>query len=223
MKTVSLSGSPRENVGKKDAKKLRKEGFVPCVIYGGENQIHFSMDERNFNKFLFTPETFLISIEIEGKEYQTILQDIQYHPVTDKVLHADFLLVSDNKPVKLYIPVNLIGTAPGVVSGGVLKRKKRKIRVMGLIKDMPDFIDIDISELNIGDTILIGDLSLDNITMLHQDRELVVGVGVTRMAALAEDEEEEEEGEEGAEGEGGEGAEGGEAKPEGGDAEKPAE
>ena len=218
MKTVSLSGSSRGNVGKKDAKRLRKDGQVPCVLYGGEDQIHFSMDDRNFTKILFTPDVFVIKIELDGNEYDTILQDIQYHPVTDKVLHADFLLVFPDKPIKVSIPVRLKGTPPGVEKGGRIVQKLRKLGVLGLIKDMPEFFEIDISELEIGNSVKIMDLNLDNLTLLDRPTEFIVGVKVTRIA-VDEEEEEEEEGEEGEEGEGGEGA----AEGEGGDAAKPAE
>ena len=208
MKTVSMSGSPRENVGKKDAKRLRKEGQIPCVIYGGEEQIHFSMDDRNFIKVLFTPEVFIFKIEINGKEYDTILQDIQYHPVTDKVLHADFLLIFHDKPVKIAVPIKLEGTPPGVMKGGRIIHKMRKLGVMGLIKDLPEFITVDISHLDIGNTVKVSDLKFDKLTFLDIPSEMVVAVKVTRIAV--EEEEEEEEGEEG---ESGEGAEGDDAKP----------
>ncbi len=222
MKTVSMSGSQRGNVGKKDAKKLRKEGQVPCVLYGGKEQIHFSMDERNFSKILFTPEVFVIKIDLDGTEYETILQDIQYHPVTDKILHADFLLVFPDKPMKVSIPVKLMGTPPGVIKGGRIVQKLRKLRVLGLIKDLPDFLEVDISMLEIGSTVKISDLSYDNLALIDIPSEMVVAVKVTRIAV---DEEEEEE--EGEEGEGGEGAAEGEgAKPaegEGSEGAKPAE
>ena len=113
MKKVSMSGSLRENVGKKDAKKHRREGNIPCVIYGGEKQIHFVTNEIKFDKVIFTPEVYLITIEIDGKEYLTILQDVQYHPVTDKVLHADFLELADGKTISIGIPVRLTGSAAG--------------------------------------------------------------------------------------------------------------
>jgi large subunit ribosomal protein L25 len=111
MKTVSLSGSPRENVGKKDAKALRKQGLVPCVIYGGKEQIHFSLDERLFQNIVFTPEACFVEVELAGKKHYTILQDVQYHPVSDKILHADFLEMTEGKPVKLNIPLRLEGTS----------------------------------------------------------------------------------------------------------------
>ena len=219
MKQVSLSGSSRGNVGKKDAKKLRKDGQVPCVIYGGDDQIHFSMDERNFKKLIFTPDVYLVKIDVNGTEYSTVLQDVQYHPVTDKVLHADFLLVFPDKPIKVSIPVRLKGTPPGVEKGGRIVQKLRKLGVLGLIKDMPEFFEVDISELEIGNSVKIMDLNFDNLTLLDRPTEFIVGVKVTRIAV--DEEEEEEEGEEGEEGEGGEGAK--PAEGEGGGDAKPAE
>ncbi|HSG68395.1 MAG TPA: 50S ribosomal protein L25, partial [Bacteroidales bacterium] len=121
MKTVSLSGSPRENVGKKDAKSLRKQGLVPCVIYGGEKQVHFFLDERDFTKLLFTPETNVVHLKVGDVEYSTLLQDVQYHPVSDKVLHADFLEFDDTKTVKVAIPVKTAGVSTGVLKGGSMK------------------------------------------------------------------------------------------------------
>ena len=143
MQTVSLSGSPRENVGKKDAKALRQKGLVPCVLYGGEKQVHFVLDERDFAKIVYTPETYLVKITLDGEEIETLLQDIQYHPVTDKILHADFLEVFTDKPIRVAIPVHAVGDAPGVMKGGSLNLILRKLVVRGFAKDIPDGIDID--------------------------------------------------------------------------------
>lgn len=216
MQSVSLSGSPRENVGKKDAKAIRDKGHVPCVLYGGEKQIHFSLDERDFAKIVYTPETYLVKITLDGEEIETLLQDIQYHPVSDKILHADFLEVFTDKPIRVSIPVHPVGTAPGVTKGGSLNLILRKVMVRGYAKDVPDGVDIDISDLDIGDSIRIRDLKVDKLTFLDAPGTVVLSVKVTRMAATAEEEEEDEEGEEGEEGaEGGEG-EGGEKPSEGG-------
>ena len=225
MKTVSLSGSPRENVGKKDAKELRQKGLVPCVLYGGEQQIHFFLDERDFAKIVYTPETYLVKITLRGQEIETLLQDIQYHPVTDKILHADFLEVFTDKPIRVAIPVHPVGSSPGVLKGGSLNLILRKLVVRGFAKDIPDGIDIDISDLDIGDSVRIRDLKVDKLTFIDSGHTVVLSVKVTRMAVTAEEDEEDEEGEEGEEGEGVEGgeksAEGGEKPAEGGD--KPAE
>ena len=197
MKSVSLSGSLRENVGKKDAKKSRKEGKIPCVIYGGESQIHFTLPELAVDKIIFTPEVFILNITIDGKEYQTILQDIQYHPVTDKVLHVDFLEITKGKEVVVGIPVKFIGVAPGIIKGGKLQVKYRKLRVKGLIDNMPEFIELDISKLDIGNSIKVRDLSLDNLQVVETSNAVVVQVKISR--GITEEEEENEEGEEGEE------------------------
>ena len=200
MKTVSLSGSLRESVGKKDAKKQRREGSVPCVIYGGDEQIHFAVKDLDFGKLIFTTDIYLVNLSLDGKEYQAILQDVQFHPVTDKILHADFLQVTEDKAVVIGIPVVFEGNVPGVMAGGRLIKKMRKVIVKGLTKDMPDFITVDMSELNIGQSVKIKDLTLDNlVTMGHPNAVLVL----VKTARGVEEEEldEDEEGEEGEEGE----------------------
>ncbi|OYT16281.1 MAG: 50S ribosomal protein L25/general stress protein Ctc [Bacteroidetes bacterium 4572_77] len=201
MKRVSISGSPRENVGKKDAKRLRREGNVICVLYGGEEQKHFTIENNAFNKLIFTPEVFVIDIEIDGTTYPAILQETQYHPVSDITLHADFLLLKDDKPVTIELPIKLEGTAPGVIKGGILNKKLRTIPVRGLVDDMPDSFVIDISELEINNNIKVGDLDYGKLTAQLPDRLLVVGVKTARGADEdEEDEDEEGEGEEGEEG-----------------------
>jgi len=207
MKQVSLSGSLRENVGKKDAKKLRREFKVPCVMYGGKEQVHFLTDEKLFSKIIFTPEVYIIKLTIDGKEYNTIIQDMQYHPVTDRILHVDFLEVSEDKPITISVPVKLVGSAEGVLKGGRLIKKARKLRLSALLKDLPDFIEINISDLDIGDSIKISDLHRDNIEFLDAARNVVVGVRTARIIIEEVEEEELEEGAEGAE-EGAEGEEG---------------
>jgi len=208
MKTVSLSGSLRESVGKKDAKKLRREFKVPCVMYGGKEQVHFLTDEKLFSKLIFTPHVFIVNLNIDGNEHNTIIQDLQYHPVTDRILHADFLKVSDDKLITIAVPVKLTGAPKGVLKGGRLIKKARKLKISALLKDLPDEIEINISDLDIGDSVKISDLSRDNINFLDAARNVVVGVRSARAVVEAV--------EEGAE----QAAEGG---AEGADAEKPAE
>ncbi len=177
MKTVSLSGSLRESVGKKDAKKHRKEGKVPCVLYGGKEQIHFITEEKNFKPILFTPNVYIVDLNIGDKKFMAVLQDIQYHPVGDNILHADFLQVLPEKPVTISIPVAFTGVAPGVLSGGSLKKKIRKIKVKALVEDLPDQLVIDISKLKIGDSIRIADVANDKLTFLDNPNSMIVGVG----------------------------------------------
>lgn len=202
MNTVSLSGSLRGNVGKKDAKAQRKLGKVPCVIYGGSEQKHFTLDQKEFKKIIFTPEVSIVKLTLGEKNYECILQDVQYHPVTDKVLHADFLELQAGKPVTVALPVELKGTAPGVVKGGKLRLKLRKLRVSGIINIMPEHIVLDISKLDIGRSIKVRDIAHADLNFLDPGNQVVVAVVAVRGISA-----EEEEGEEGAEGETAEGGE----------------
>jgi large subunit ribosomal protein L25 len=197
MKTVKLSGSPRENVGKKDAKAQRKAGRVPCVLYGGIEQVHFSLEERQFTPVVFTPDAMFLEIELGDKMYRAILQDIQYHPVTDKILHADFLALHDDKEVTLNIPVKTTGTSKGVLRGGKLIKRLRKLPVRALPANMPESITLDITKLDIGNAIKIKDISITDVTILSNPFNTVVSVKTARGAAGADEDTEEgaEEGE----------------------------
>ena len=191
MKTVSLSGSLRENVGKKDTKALRKAEMVPCVMYGsGIDQVHYATSEKSFKKILFTPETYIIDFDINGKTYKTILQDVQYHPVTDKVLHADFLVVTEDKPITVVLPVALQGSAVGVMRGGKPKMGVKKVKVCGLIKDLPDYINVNISNVNINGAIKVKDLNIENVTPVTPDYTVIFAVNMARGASISTDEEE---------------------------------
>lgn len=181
MKVVSMSGSPRESVGKKDAKKMRNDGKVPCVLYGGKEQVHFVTDETTFKKIVYTPEVCTVKINVDGKEFEAILQDIQYHPVSDKILHADFMEIFPDKMVTIHIPVKLTGSAPGVLKGGKLHHKIRKLKIKALAANLPDDFTLDISNLEINDSIKVSDLSYPNITLLDPPTAVVVGVRVTRV------------------------------------------
>ncbi len=180
MKTVSLSGSLRENVGKKDAKAQRAAGKVPCVIYGGKQQIHFSTEEINFKPILFTPSSFIINVNVNGTEHLTILQDVQSHPVTDRILHVDFLEVDEKKPVVIAVPIKITGTSPGVLKGGKLVKKFRKLKVKALLANLPDEIEINISDLDVNQSIKIGDLKMDNVEFLDLKGAVIVSVQATR-------------------------------------------
>ena len=191
MKTVSLSGSLRENVGKKDAKALRRAEMVPCVMYGaGQEQIHFATEAKNFKKILFTPECYIINFTINGKTYSTMLQEAQYHPVTDAVMHADFLIVNENNPITVVLPIALEGTPAGVMRGGKMKQGIKKIKVSGLIKDLPDYVRINISSLNINEAIKVKDLAIENVTPITPGYTVIVAVNTAR-GVVAEEETEE--------------------------------
>ncbi len=181
MKTVSLSGSLRENVGKKDAKKHRKEGNVPCVMYGGKEQVHFVASDKAFRKLIFTPEVYIFSLDIAGKTYNTIIQEIQYHPVSDNILHIDFLEVLPEKPVSIGVPVKVTGTAPGVLKGGKLILKTRKLKIQALLQYLPDDITVSIDPLDIGDSIKVKDLVHENITFLDPPNTVVITVRTARV------------------------------------------
>lgn len=209
MKTVSMSGSLRENVGKKDAKKMRNGGFVPSVIYGGETQMHLAIPLSDFRHLIFSPDIAFVEINVDGKVYRAILQDIQYHPVTDNILHADFLELVDGKPIVMGVPIKTTGTAPGILEGGRLIMKIRKLKVKALPEHMPELLTIDISELNIGGGVQVKEVEIENGVALDAPNAVIVAVRVTRVAVTADDLEEGEEGAEGSEGEeGAEGAEG---------------
>jgi large subunit ribosomal protein L25 len=198
MKTVSLSGSPRENVGKKGANTLRKQGCIPAVVYGGKEQLHFSILENEAKKLVFTPNVYLIEIDVNGKKFKAILQETQVHPVTDRILHLDFLEINENSPFKLNLPVRLEGFSKGVRNGGNLSQNFRTLKVMGLLKDMPDAVKIDITPLKIGEKIRVLDLNIPGLKFSDPENAVVVGVLTAR--AVIEEEEEEEESAEGAEG-----------------------
>ncbi|MBA3683505.1 MAG: 50S ribosomal protein L25 [Bacteroidetes bacterium] len=186
MKTVSLSGSLRANVGKVDATAVRAKGHVPCVIYGAGEQIHFSADTRDFKNIIFTPDTNLVEVNVDGKKYLTVLQEAQYHKINDKLIHADFLAVSTDKPVSVYLPVKAIGQSEGVKAGGKMTIKLRKLKVKGLISKLPASIDLNIDKLTIGKSISVGDINVDGITVLHPKNISVISVETTR-AVVAEE------------------------------------
>ena len=204
MKSITIKGSKRESVGKVSTKALRNAGKVPCVLYGGDQAMHFSADELSFSKLVYTPNVYTASIELEnGDKFKAILKDIQFHPVTDKILHVDFYQLSEDKEVTMDIPVRLIGNSPGVMLGGNLRNPYRTLRVRAIPSNLPDFINADISTLNIGDKLSVAELkALGDFTILHPENTIVAQVRVSRLAVSAEgeDEEDEEEGTEGAEG-----------------------
>ncbi|MCL2041932.1 MAG: 50S ribosomal protein L25 [Bacteroidales bacterium] len=193
MKTVLLSGSPRENVGKKDAKKLRKEGLVPCVIYGGKDQQFFFVKEKDLVKILYSPEVYAIELDIAGTKRTATIKELQFHPVKDVPMHVDFLEVVEGKPVVVSLPVSIVGTSPGVLRGGKLQKKLRRLAVKGLINDIPDKITVDISPLDIGSSIRVKDIKVENLTLLDTESSVVVGVQTARGAVAAAAEEEENE------------------------------
>jgi len=187
MKSITIKGSKRESVGKVATKALRNAGMVPCVIYGGENPIHFSAEEKAFKNLVYTPNVYTATIDVDGKKIPTILQDIQFHPVTDKIIHVDFYQLFDDKEITMKIPVRLVGTSPGVLNGGSLRFTNRKLKVKALPSNLPDFVTADISELRIGSKLLISSLFNDAYTFMHPDNTVVVQVRTSRNATEEEE------------------------------------
>jgi len=203
MKKAQLSGSLRANVGKKDAKAVRNAGNVPCVLYGSGEQVHFSVRSVDMEKLIFSPDVYQIEIDLDGTKKMAIIQDKQMHPVTDKPRHVDFLELSDDKPVKVSLPVRTTGAAIGVMNGGKLRIPNRSLRVLALPADLPEAITVDITKLKIGQSVRIKGLEVPNVTFLEPADAVVVGVKMARGAANADEDEEGEDGEEGASEEGG--------------------
>jgi large subunit ribosomal protein L25 len=178
-----MSGSRRESVGKKDAKLNRRTGKIPCVLYGGKEQIHFTVDEKSFDELIFTPHVYITRLDIDGQQFDAILQDVQYHPVTDLVLHADFMELKPGRKVTVALPLQMNGVAKGVLQGGKLMKKKRNLRVHGLPEFIPEHIDVDITELNVGQSIRVENITLDNLQLMDSPRDVVVTVASTRASA----------------------------------------
>ncbi|MGB2761064.1 MULTISPECIES: 50S ribosomal protein L25/general stress protein Ctc [Maribacter] len=202
MKSITIKGSERESVGKKATKALRNAGKVPCVVYGGDKPLHFSAEELAFRDLVYTPNAHTVAIELDGgASLKAVMQDIQFHPVTDAIIHIDFYQLFDDKMVTMDIPVRLQGNSPGVRNGGRLLFRKRKLSIKALPAKLPDFFDIDISKLKIGQNISVSSLLNDDFTILHPESQVVVQVKTARTAVVVDDEDEDgEEGAEGAEG-----------------------
>ncbi len=198
MKSLKIEGHLRENLGKKDAKRLRKEELVPAVLYGKEKLIHFTVPFSELRPLVYTPNVYLIDLTIDGQVHKAMIQDIQWHSVEEEMLHIDFLDIESDKPVKIGVPVKVTGLAKGIKAGGKLKMNLRKLRVKALAENLPDAIEIDVTKLGIGDSIKVSQLQRDNLEFLDNKSNLVVGVISTRAAkstgAVVEEEEEEESG-----------------------------
>ncbi len=190
MKSITINGSQRESVGKKATKALRNAGKVPCVLYGGDKPVHFSAEAKSFKPLVFTPDVFTATIELDGKKYNAVLQDIQFHPVNDSIMHVDFYQLFDDKMVTMEIPVKLTGTSPGVLNGGSLRFTNRKLKIKALPGNLPDFLTADISSLKIGNKLFISSLFNDDYTFMHPDNTVVVQVRTSRNATAEVEEEE---------------------------------
>jgi large subunit ribosomal protein L25 len=185
MKSITIKGSERENVGKKATKALRDAGMVPCVIYGGNQPVHFSAEEKSFKNLVYTPNAHTVVIELNGTKHDAIMQDIQFHPVSDKILHVDFYQLHDDKEVIMEVPVKVTGTSPGVLSGGVLRLNQRRLKVKALPKDLPDFVEANISELQMGNKLYVTKIVAEDFKLLHPDNTVVAQVRISRAAMKA--------------------------------------
>jgi large subunit ribosomal protein L25 len=185
MKSVAIQGELRTAIGKKDSKKLRTESKVPCVLYGSEEPVHFQVDAAEFRKVVYTPNVYLVTLTISGKEYTAIMQDIQWHPIEEQILHVDFLSIDQEKPVKIEVPVKVEGYAKGMRAGGKMKLNLRRLKVKALAKDLPDSIKLNINELELGQSIKVGQISVDNMEILNSKSIPVVTIMVTRAARAA--------------------------------------
>ena len=186
MKSITIKGSERESVGKVATKALRNAGAVPCVLYGGDQAVHFSAEEKAFKNLVYTPNAHTVVIDLgKGKSFNAILQDIQVHPVTDRILHIDFFQLFDNKEITMEVPVKIVGTSKGVLSGGVLRLNTRKLKVKALPSNLPDFVEADITPLEMGNKLYVTKLVSDKYKLMHPDNTVVCQVRISRAAMKA--------------------------------------
>lgn len=186
MKSIAINGSLRENLQKQETKKLRAQDIVPCVLYGGKEQIHFAAPASEFKKIVYTPDVFTANLNIGGKTFNAVMQDIQFHPVTDKILHIDFMELIADKAVTIDIPVKVSGNAPGVKQGGKLITKVRKLKVKALPKNLPDYVDVNIDALELGKNIRVSDIKIPNVEILDAPNNVITTVAATRQTAAAQ-------------------------------------
>ena len=185
MQSITIVGSQRESVGKAASKALRNAGQVPCVLYGGSSAVHFSADEKAFKSIVYTPNVYTATIELGGKKYEAILQDIQFDPVTDKILHIDFYELHADKEITLEVPIRIEGNSPGIMAGGTLRVVNRKLKVKALPANLPDFVSIDISWMEMGNKFYVTKLEPKNYKIMHPDNTVVCQVRVSRAAMKA--------------------------------------
>jgi large subunit ribosomal protein L25 len=185
MKTIEIVGYKRANLGKSESQNLRNDGYVPCVVYGGNEQVHFYAPMILFRELVYTNEAHFVHLNIEGVESKAILQEVQFHPVSEIILHADFLKIEDGRKIKMSIPVRLVGKAKGVDKGGALVRKRAALKVAGFSKDMPDHIDVDVTELDFHHAIKVSDMKISGLEFLDPKQAAIAAVEVPRAAKLA--------------------------------------
>ena len=193
MKVIALKGDVRDGLGKSATKKVRKEGKVPCVIYGKNENLNFSVYQADFKHLVYTPNTFLVQVSVGGNVKLAKVQELQFHPVSEDIIHADFYEVDDKSPLSISVPVKILGNSPGVIEGGKLQLKIKKLSVSGLIADLPEFIEVNIDELEIGKSVKVKDIQVDKLQLLDSENNSIVSCVVTRAARSAADGETEEE------------------------------
>lgn len=193
MKVIALKGDVRDGLGKSATKKVRKEGKVPCVIYGKNENLNFSVYQADFKHLVYTPNTFLVQVSVGGNVKLAKVQELQFHPVSEDIIHADFYEVDDKSPLSISVPVKIVGNSPGVIAGGKLQLKIKKLSVSGLIADLPEFIEVDINDLEIGKSVKVKDIQVDKLQLLDSENNSIVSCVVTRAARSAADGETEEE------------------------------
>ena len=185
MKSITIKGSERESVGKVATKAIRNAGMVPCVIYGGNQPVHFAAEEKAFKSLVYTPNAHTVVIDLTGTSFNAILQDIQFHPISEAILHIDFFQLSDDKEIIMEVPVKVTGTSPGVLLGGVLNLNQRRLKVKALPKNLPDFVEANISELQMGNKLYVTQLEAKNFKLMHPDNTVVCQVKISRAAMKA--------------------------------------
>ncbi len=185
MKTFDVKGSKRECGGKKAAKQLRRDGLIPCIVYGGEKEIAFSVPENDFRGLVYTPNVYIVNLTVDGEAMQAVLKDIQFHPISGAILHVDFLQIFNEKPVTIGVPLKIVGNSEGVKAGGKLQIEMRKLNVKGLPANLPDVLEVDITSLGLGHVIKVSDLHYDNLEILNAKSAVVAGVKSTRAAVSA--------------------------------------
>lgn len=185
MKSITIKGSERESVGKKATKALRDAGMVPCVIYGGSQPVHFAAEDKAFKNLVYTPNAHTVVIDLAGKSYNAILQDIQFHPVSDRINHIDFFQLNEDKEIIMEVPVKITGTSPGVLLGGELRLNQRRLKVKALPKNLPDFVEANISELQMGNKLYVTKTTPGNFKLMHPDNTVVCQVKISRAAMKA--------------------------------------
>jgi len=186
MKYIDLKGTLRENLGKNGSRKIRTNGDIPCILYGEKGTVYFSVSAKEFKEVIYTHEVYLVNLDIDGKKYEAKIQDLQFNPIEDTVSHVDFLSIDKNKQIKVDLPVRSFGNSVGVREGGKLVLVLRKLTVKGLVKDLPEDIQVDISDLGLGKSLRVGDISVKNIDILNIKSNPVISVRATRQSRAAE-------------------------------------